>query len=51
MWPAAGLTEIAAAHGARIVVVNAEPTPFDDLADLVVREPIGTALPGLVARA
>ena len=45
VWPVAGLTEIAAAHGARIVVVNAEPTPFDDL---VVREPIGTALPRLL---
>ena len=40
---------LAAAHGGRIVIVNAEPTPFDDLADLVVREPIGTALPGLLA--
>ena len=48
VWPVAGLTEIAAAHGARIAIVNAEPTPFDDLADLVVREPIGTALPGLL---
>jgi NAD-dependent deacetylase len=48
--PAAGLTDIAAGHGARIVVVNAEPTPYDDLADLVVREPVGTALPALVAR-
>ena len=37
---------LAAAHGGRIVIVNAEPTPF---ADLVVREPIGTALPGLLA--
>ena len=51
VWPVAGLTEIAAAHGARVVIVNAEPTPFDDLADLIVREPIGTALPGLVAAA
>ncbi len=49
MWPAAGLTEIAAAHGARIVVVNAEPTPYDVVADLVVREPIGTSLPRLLA--
>jgi NAD-dependent deacetylase len=49
VWPVAGLTEIAAAHRARIVIVNAEPTPFDDLADLVVREPIGTALPRLLA--
>jgi hypothetical protein len=28
---------------------NAEPTPYDDLADLVVRDPIGVALPRLVA--
>jgi NAD-dependent deacetylase len=46
--PAAGLVDLAAAHGARVVVVNAEPTPYDDVADLVVREPIGTALPRLV---
>jgi NAD-dependent deacetylase len=49
VYPAAGLVEVAAAHGARIVVVNAEPTPFDGLADLVVREPIGQALPALLA--
>jgi NAD-dependent deacetylase len=47
--PAAGLTDIAAAYGARIVVVNAERTPYDPLADLVVREPIGSALPRLLA--
>ena len=46
--PAAGLTDVAAAGGARVVVVNAQPTPYDDVADLVVREPIGRALPGLV---
>jgi NAD-dependent deacetylase len=48
--PAAGLTDLAAGAGARVVVVNAQPTPYDDIADLVVREPIGTALPRLVAR-
>jgi NAD-dependent deacetylase len=47
--PAAGLADLAAAHGARVVVVNAEPTPYDGMADLVVREPIGTALPLLLA--
>jgi NAD-dependent deacetylase len=47
--PAAGLTDVAAGSGARVVVVNAEPTPYDWTADLVVREPIGTALPRLVA--
>ena len=49
--PAAGLVEVAAAAGARVVIVNAEPTPYDGLADLVVREPIGTALPALLAAA
>ncbi|MFG3093664.1 NAD-dependent deacetylase [Streptomyces sp. NPDC048202] len=46
--PAAGLAGVAADHGARLIVVNAEPTPYDDLADEVVREPIGTALPRLL---
>jgi NAD-dependent deacetylase len=47
--PAAGLLEVAARCGARVVVVNAQETPYDDLADLVVREPVGTALPRLLA--
>ncbi|KUN89688.1 NAD-dependent deacetylase [Streptomyces bungoensis] len=48
--PAAGLVGVAADHGARLIIVNAEPTPYDDLADEVVREPIGTALPELLRR-
>ncbi|WP_411080510.1 SIR2 family NAD-dependent protein deacylase [Streptomyces sp. cmx-18-6] len=47
--PAASLAGIAAEHGARLIVVNAEPTPYDALAAEVVREPIGTALPKLLA--
>lgn len=47
--PAAGLVGVAAEHGAKIVIVNAEPTPYDDIADEVVREPIGTALPRLLS--
>ncbi|MEU1940423.1 SIR2 family NAD-dependent protein deacylase [Streptomyces coeruleorubidus] len=46
--PAAGLAGVAADHGARLVIVNAEPTPYDDRADEIVREPIGTALPELL---
>ncbi|MFL6139313.1 MAG: SIR2 family NAD-dependent protein deacylase [Frankiaceae bacterium] len=45
--PAAGLCELATGNGARLVVVNAQPTPYDGIADAVVREPIGTALPAL----
>jgi NAD-dependent deacetylase len=42
---------VPAAHGAGavVVIVNAEATPFDRLAAAVVREPIGTALPRIVA--
>ncbi|MFF8593629.1 NAD-dependent deacetylase [Streptomyces sp. NPDC015220] len=46
--PAAGLAGVAADHGARLIIVNAEPTPYDDIADEVVRGPIGTALPALL---
>ncbi|MEH0518454.1 Sir2 family NAD-dependent protein deacetylase [Streptomyces stelliscabiei] len=46
--PAAGLAGVAADHGARLIIVNADPTPYDDRADEVVREPIGTALPELL---
>ena len=35
--------------GARVVIVNGEPTPFDLLADAVLRGPIGELLPALVA--
>jgi NAD-dependent deacetylase len=49
--PAAGLTDLAVDAGARIVVVNAEATPYDHIADLVVREPIGTALSRLLGDA
>ncbi|GGT66365.1 SIR2 family NAD-dependent protein deacylase [Streptomyces purpureus] len=48
--PAASLAGIAAEAGARLIVVNAEPTPYDGLAAEIVREPIGTALPALLDR-
>jgi NAD-dependent deacetylase len=48
--PVAGLAQVAADAAARLVVVNAEPTPYDRLADEVVREPIETAVPALVER-
>ncbi|EFL13498.1 Sir2 family NAD-dependent protein deacetylase [Streptomyces sp. C] len=48
--PAASLAGMAAEAGARLIIVNAEETPYDPLAAEVVREPIGTALPALLAR-
>ena len=47
--PAASMCAVAVQHGAALVIVNAEPTPYDSLATEVVREPIGQALPRLVA--
>ncbi len=46
--PAASLCAIAVEHGADLIIVNAEPTPYDSIATEVVRDPIGAALPQLV---
>ena len=48
VFPIAGIVPIAKRAGARIVIVNAEPTEMDELADAVIRGPIGQILPGLV---
>jgi NAD-dependent deacetylase len=47
VYPVAGAVPLAKAAGARVVIVNAEPTPFDDIADAVLRQPIGEILPEL----
>ena len=47
VFPVAGAVPIAKAAGARVVIVNAQPTPFDDEADAVIRTPIGEVLPAL----
>ncbi|UGQ10182.1 NAD-dependent deacetylase [Yinghuangia sp. ASG 101] len=46
--PAASLCRVAREAGAKLVVVNAGETPYDAVADAVVREPIGDVLPELV---
>ena len=45
VYPIAGAVELARAAGAKIVILNAEPTPFDGMAHAVVRDPIGAILP------
>jgi len=47
VYPVAGAVPIAKSAGARLVIVNAQPTPFDDMADAVLPGPIGEALPFL----
>jgi NAD-dependent deacetylase len=44
VWPAAGFPLMAKQNGARLVILNREPTELDDMADLVVRQDIGTVL-------
>jgi NAD-dependent deacetylase len=51
VYPVAGVVPVAKESGAKVVIVNAEATPFDDLADVVLREPIGEALPSICAGA
>jgi NAD-dependent deacetylase len=49
VYPAAGLVPVAAHRGARIVIVNAEPTAYDDMADAVLRGSISELLSALLA--
>jgi NAD-dependent deacetylase len=44
VWPAAGFPAMAKHCGARLVIINREPTDQDDLADLVLRYDIGETL-------
>lgn len=47
VYPVAAAVPKALDAGARLVIINAQPTQFDDVADAVVRMPIGEALPAL----
>jgi NAD-dependent deacetylase len=49
VWPAAGFPLLAKRNGARLVIINREATEFDAIADLVVRDDIGTALACFIA--
>jgi NAD-dependent deacetylase len=40
---------LARSNGARVIIVNAQPTQFDAIADALIREPIGAVLPQLCA--
>jgi len=51
VYPVARLPEIALHAGARLVIINAEPTPLDDRAHAVLRGQAGEVLAALVAAA
>jgi NAD-dependent deacetylase len=44
VWPAAGFPLMAKRRGARLVIINNEPTEQDEIADLVIRHDIGETL-------
>ena len=47
VYPVAGAVPLAVDAGARLVIVNDQPTAFDDIADAVLRGPIGDLLPAI----
>jgi NAD-dependent deacetylase len=49
VYPAAGLVPTAKRQDAALVIVNAEPTGYDPVADVVVRTPLGVSLPAIVS--
>lgn len=48
VYPAAGMVPMAHLSGTPVVIVNAEPTEYDPIADAVVRSPIGEVLRKIV---
>lgn len=48
VYPIAGVVPVAKEAGARVVILNAEATEMDSLADVVLRGPISALLPRLV---
>ena len=48
VYPAAGVVPLAKEHGARVVIVNAEPTAMDTHADAILRGSITEILPQIV---
>jgi NAD-dependent deacetylase len=44
VYPAAGFPELAKRNGARLVILNRDPTSLDGIADLVLHEEIGPTL-------
>jgi NAD-dependent deacetylase len=44
VWPAAGFPLLARRNGAGLVIINREATEFDGIADLVIRDDIGSVL-------
>jgi NAD-dependent deacetylase len=48
VFPVAGAVEVAREAGAQLVIINAQPTPFDEVADAVFHDSISEVLPKLI---
>ena len=48
VFPAAGFPELAKRNGARLVILNRDPTGFDSIANLVINAEIGPTLSSVV---
>ena len=49
VYPAAGFPEMAKRNGSRLVIINRDPTPMDQKADLVLHTEIGPTLSSIIA--
>ncbi len=49
VWPVAGLPDEALAHGAKLAIVNRDPTPYDARADFVIHQTAGEVLAACVS--
>jgi len=48
VYPAASMPKIAKSNGATLVIINIDPTPLDDTADLVINESASKVLSKLI---
>jgi len=51
VYPVAGAVDIARAAGAKLIIVNAQPTAFDDVADALLPGAISEILPAILGSA
>ncbi|MGA2318654.1 MAG: hypothetical protein ABSG71_20095 [Thermodesulfobacteriota bacterium] len=46
--PAAAMPLVAKRNGARLVIINRDPTPYDDMADLVIHGQAGSTMASIL---
>jgi NAD-dependent deacetylase len=51
VYPVAGAVDIARSAGAKVIIVNAQPTPYDEAADAVLPGSISEVLPAILGSA